>query len=121
MSARRARGGVEESRVQEFYTIFIEWCDEREPEDRDLSKMEVNLRRLEDFVNEHLAEGWEALGPPRFSESWMRGERTGKAIQSLVRRKNVEQAVVVEIPAVITAECVKPVRSSLRLIPETRN
>jgi hypothetical protein len=75
-----------------------------------------NMLDFDEVVNEKLQEGWQLLGPPTFSLGWCDKQPGGVAIQTLVREKNVETAVVVDVnPEVLVAECVKPVRSSRRL------
>jgi hypothetical protein len=75
-----------------------------------------NMLDFDEVVNEKLQEGWQLLGPPTFSLGWCDMQSGGIAIQTLVREKNVETAVVVDVnPEVLVAECVKPVRSSRRL------
>jgi hypothetical protein len=75
-----------------------------------------NMKEFDEVVNERLAEGWQLLGPPTFSLGWCDMQRGGIAIQTLVREKNVELVVVVDVkPHVVVAECVKPLRSSSRI------
>ena len=77
---------------------------------------EENMNQFDEVVNERLAEGWQLLGPPTFSLAWCDMRRGGIAIQTLVREKNVELVVVVDVnPHVVIAECVKPLRSSSRI------
>ena len=72
---------------------------------------EENMEDFEDCVNEYLAEGWQPLGPPTFSDSWMSCDYCGgRAVQTFIREKSVEPVVVVDIPPVVFAENVRPAR-----------
>ena len=74
-----------------------------------------NMTEFDEVVNEKLEEGWRPLGPPSFSISWFDMVSGGLAVQTLVRDKNIEPAVVVDVrPDILIAECVKPLRSSKR-------
>jgi hypothetical protein len=75
-----------------------------------------NMQDFDQFVNEKLEEGWQLHGPPSFSLGWCDMQIGGVAIQCLVRDKNIEPAIVVEVsPEVVIAEGVKPLRQSTRV------
>ena len=109
------------SKVLEYYTVYTKWqfYDEFKPVNNDQksdSNFEKNMEEFESAVNELLEEGWQPLGAPTFSITWLSRTHCGIAIQALVREKNVEQAVVVEVnPEVIVAEQVRGLRCSLRV------
>jgi hypothetical protein len=109
------------SKVLEYYTIYTRWQFYKEflprytKKNRDLN-FEKNMEEFESAVNEFLEEGWQPLGAPTFSAAWLSNTQHGLAIQALVREKNVEQAVVVEVnPEVLVAEQVRGLRCSLRV------
>jgi hypothetical protein len=108
------------SNITEYYTVYKLWefheeFDYRNDDDCTLN-FEKNMEEFEDIVNEYLEEGWQPLGAPTFSTGWLSRSRQGVAIQALIREKNVEPAVVVDVnPTVIIAEQIKPLRCSLRI------
>ena len=80
------------------------------------NNFDENMQEFDAVVNQRLEDGWELLGPPIFSQEWFELSSNGFAVQTLVREKNVEQAIVVDVnPDVVVAECVNPLRSSKRL------
>jgi hypothetical protein len=109
------------SKVLEYYTVYTKWqfYQEFKPVNTDQksdSNFEKNMEEFESAVNELLEEGWQPLGAPTFSITWLSRTHHGIAIQALVREKNVEQAVVVEVnPKVLVAEQVRGLRCSLRV------
>jgi len=109
------------SKVLEYYTVYTKWhvYPEFKPVNTDQksdSNFEKNMEEFESAVNELLEEGWQPLGAPTFSITWLSRTHHGIAIQALVREKNVEQAVVVEVnPEVLVAEQVRGLRCSLRV------
>jgi hypothetical protein len=109
------------SKVLEYYTVYTKWqfYQEFKPVNTDQksdSNFEKNMEEFESAVNELLEEGWQPLGAPTFSITWLSRTHRGIAIQALVREKNVEQAVVVEVnPKVLVAEQVRGLRCSLRV------
>ena len=111
----------ENSKILEYYSVYTKWhfYEEFSPvnsdEKSDLN-FEKNMEEFERAVNELLEEGWQPLGGPTYSITWLSRAHHGIAIQALVREKNVEPAVVVEVnPRVIIAEQVKPLRFSARI------
>lgn len=109
------------SKVLEYYTVYTKWqfYQEFKPVNTDQKSdlnFEKNMEEFERAVNDLLEEGWQPLGAPTFSITWLSRTHCGIAIQALVREKNVEQAVVVEVnPEVIVAEQVRALRCSLRV------
>jgi hypothetical protein len=109
------------SKVLEYYTVYTKWqfYQEFKPVNTDQKSdlnFEKNMEEFERAVNELLEEGWQPLGAPTFSITWLSRTHCGIAIQALVREKNVEQAVVVEVnPKVLVAEQVRGLRCSLRV------
>lgn len=105
------------SKTMEYHTIRIAWEYYITPcfsQECSMQNFDLNMQALEDEVNEYLEMGWQPLGPPTFSNSWLTKTRYGIAIQALTREKNVEQADAVD-------EQVKPLRSSPRLSGQKRN
>ena len=104
--------------VSELYNVYVKWAwfskDIRGKEMLDWN-FDKNMENFEEHVNTHLAEGWQLLGPPVFSQSWLTRNGEGIVIQSLFRPKNIAPAVVVEVNPPIVAEQVRPLRSSRRL------
>jgi hypothetical protein len=102
---------IDGSKVLEYFTVYaiFKFHEEFRPNSREnyLLNFEKNMEDFEASVNSYLEEGWRPLGAPSFSKEWMNGMNGGKAIQAIVREKNVEKAVV--------AENVKTVRRSARL------
>jgi hypothetical protein len=109
------------SKVLEYYTVYTKWqfYQEFKPVNTDQKSdlnFEKNMEEFESAVNDLLEEGWQPLGAPTFSITWLSRTHHGIAIQALVREKNVEQAVVVEVnPEVLVAEQVRGLRCSLRV------
>jgi hypothetical protein len=115
---------IKMSKILEYYTVYTKWefYEEFFPVNTDKKSdlnFEKNMEEFEYTVNELLEEGWQPLGAPTFSITWLSRTRHGIAIQALVREKDVEPAVVVEVnPDVVIAEQVKPLRCSLRISRE---
>jgi hypothetical protein len=112
---------IKMSKILEYYTVYTKWqfyeefCPVNTDKKSDLN-FEKNMEEFESAVNELLEEGWQPLGAPTFSITWLSRTHCGIAIQALVREKNVEQAVVVEVnPEVLVAEQVRGLRCSLRV------
>ena len=115
---------IKMSKILEYYTVYTKWqfyeefCPVNTDKKSDLN-FEKNMEEFEYAVNELLEEGWQPLGAPTFSITWLSRTHHGIAIQALVREKDVEPAVVVEVnPDVVIAEQVKPLRCSLRISRE---
>uniref|UniRef100_A0A6C0F5L2 Uncharacterized protein n=1 Tax=viral metagenome TaxID=1070528 RepID=A0A6C0F5L2_9ZZZZ len=112
---------LEESKVLEYYTVYTKWqfYQEFKPVNTDQksdSNFEKNMEEFESAVNELLEEGWQPLGAPTFSMTWLSRTHCGIAIQALIREKNIERAIVVDVsPNVAIAENVTPLRQSARL------
>jgi hypothetical protein len=110
-----------ENKIMEYYTVYTKWrfYEEFKPynsEAKNDLNFEKNMEEFESAVNELLEEGWRPLGAPIFSITWLSRTHCGIAIQALVREKNVEPAVVVEVnPAVVIAEQVRGLRCSARV------
>ena len=110
----------DQSKIMEYYTVYTKWrfYDEFKPhsEEKSYLNFEKNMEEFQSVVNEFLEEGWQPLGAPIFSMTWLSRTHYGIAIQALVREKNVESAVVVDVnPEVIVAEQVRGLRSSARI------
>jgi hypothetical protein len=106
---------VDGTKVLEYFTIYAIWKfhEEFAPNSREnyyYLNFEKNMEDFEACVNSYLEEGWQPLGAPSFSKEWMIGLRGGKAIQAVVREKNVVKAGVVAV-----AENVTSVRRSTRI------
>jgi hypothetical protein len=98
----------------EYFNVYVTF--QRFGNSSRSENFDENMLDFDEVVNEKLQEGWQLLGPPTFSLGWCDMQSGGIAIQTLIREKNVETAVVVDVnPEVLVAECVKPVRSSRRL------
>ena len=105
-------------KILEYYTVYTNWqyYDEFGPDEKNDLNFEKNMEEFEDAVNECLEEGWRPLGGPTFSITWLSRSPYGIAIQALVREKNIEPAVVVEVnPTVVIAEQVRGLRCSARV------
>jgi len=104
------------STIKEYMVVCVTWRDYKKDSSSFRREAELNLEAnmqvLESEVNHRLAEGWEPLGAPSFSESWTRSY--GKAYQGLVRNKIVEAAVLVVAEMEAVAENVQPLRTSMR-------
>jgi len=111
----------QDNKVLEYFNIYLTfeyYGNSARSSNRDVlnKNFDENMQEFDCVVNEKLEEGWRPLGPPTFSLGWCDMANGGVAIQALVREKNIEQAVVVEInPEILIAEEVKPLRSSTRL------
>ena len=109
-------------KLMEYFNVYLSFVrygnSARSTNSNVLNKnFEENMDEFVAVVNEKLEEGWQLLGPPTFSLGWCDMQNGGIAIQSLVRDKGVEHAVVVDVqPDVVVAECVKPLRSSKRVV-----
>ena len=116
---------LEESKVLEYFTVYTKWQFYKEfaphrGENCHLN-FEKNMEEFEGTVNDYLEEGWRPLGAPSFSKEWMIGSGGGMVIQALIREKNVERALVVDVsPNVVIAENVTPLRHSARLASGNR-
>jgi len=77
-----------------------------------------NIAALEYEVNKKLAEGWTVQGAPFFDKNW--GFRGSRAYQAIIRQREVQPAIVVDVPEIVMAQRVKALRSSLRLIDATQ-
>jgi len=123
---RKMASHLEESKVLEYYTVYTKWqfYQEFKPVNTDQksdSNFEKNMEEFESAVNELLEEGWQPLGAPTFSRTWLSRTHCGIAIQALIREKNIERAVVVDVsPNVAIAENVTPLRHSARLASGNR-
>jgi hypothetical protein len=110
-----------DTKVLEYFNVYMAFeyygNSKRSSNENLLHKnFDENMQDFDFIVNEKLEEGWRPLGPPTFSLGWCDMARGGFAIQTLVREKNIEQAVVVDVnPEVLIAEEVKPLRSSTRI------
>ena len=122
---RKMASQLEESKVLEYFTVYakLEVYKEFVPnlgQNRVLN-FDKNMEEFEGMVNDYLEEGWRPLGAPSFSKEWMIGSSGGMVIQALVREKNIERAVVVDVsPNVAIAENVMPLRHSARLASGNR-
>lgn len=108
----------------EYLTVHVTWEYYVKPcfsEECSKQNFDLNMQALEDHVNEYLEMGWQPLGPPTFSSSWLTKTRHGVAIQALTRERDVEQAQMADVALPVVAEQVKPLRSSVRLSEQKRN
>lgn len=99
------------SKMMEYFTVHVTWKYFIKPcfsEETLKQNFDLNMQALEDEVNEYLEMGWQPLGPPTFSNSWLTRTRHGIAIQALTREKGANEEV-------------KPLRSSPRLSEQKRN
>jgi hypothetical protein len=110
-----------DSKVLEYFNVYLAfeyYGNSARSNNRQVlnENFHENMQEFDCVVTEKLEEGWRPLGPPTFSLGWCDMARGGFAIQTLVREKNVEQAVIVDVnPDVLIAEEVKPLRSSTRI------
>jgi len=94
----------------EYLTVYVTWqyfIHPRISEENLKQNFDLNMQALADHVNKYLAMGWQPLGPPTFSSSWLSRTRHGLAIQALTR---------VALPV-----AAKEVRSSVRRSRQKRN
>jgi len=113
-----------EGKFLEYFTVYAEYKEfNRYSGQRDwVLNFEKNMEEFENLVNDYFEEGWQTLGAHTFSIEWLSRIRGGLVIQALVREKNVEPAVVVDVnPAVVVAEQVRGLRSSARISASNSN
>lgn len=104
--------------ISEFYNVYVKWTwfyEEIRGEELSDKNFDKNMENFEGHVKTHLLEGWQLLGPPTFSQSWLTRSGGGIAIQSIFRPKNIVPAIVVDVNPPIFAEQIRPLRSSRRL------
>ena len=110
-----------QTKMLEYFNVYVafeHYGNSGRSSNRDVLKknFDENMQDFDQFVNEKLEEGWQLHGPPTFSLGWCDMQSGGVAFQTLVRDKNIEPAIVLEvIPEVVIAECVKPLRQSMRI------
>jgi hypothetical protein len=106
----------------EYFNVYEQWVwysKEINTDEKARINFERNMESFEENVNEKLDEGWTPLGPPTFSSSWLCKARGGLAIQTLIRDKNIQPAVVVEVNPPIVAANVKALRFSERVLNQS--
>jgi hypothetical protein len=105
-----------QSQVLEYDIVDHQWewyIRQVNTEEKKRDNYKMNMDAFLELVNDMLAEGWEPLGAPIFNSQWAHG-KDGRVSQTLIRKKNVERAVLAEASLAVMAELVKPLRSSLR-------
>ena len=112
---------MSQSKILEYTNVYLEYEYYNDTGCRSSSlavlreNFDENMKEFDAVVNERLEEGWQLLGQPTFSSDWL-CRSGGIAVQALVREKNIEPAIVVEVhPTVVIAECVRQLRSSNRV------
>jgi hypothetical protein len=112
-----------QSQVLEYDIVEHEWewyIRQVNTDEKKRDNYRMNMDAFLEIVNDMLAEGWEPLGAPIFNSQWSIG-KSGRVSQTIIRKKNVERAVLAESSLAIMAELVKPLRSSLRAKVVTGN
>jgi len=108
---------MSESKILEYVNVYLEYEYYNDSGCRSSSLADLrenfdeNMKEFDAVVNERLEEGWQLLGPPTFSSHWLCMSGQGMAVQALVREKNIEPAIVVDVHP----KCVRQLRSSKRV------